>query len=169
MLTEALVALAAGGGAAVVQAAGTDAWAVMRERVARLFGRSGESSVSAVLEGLDRTAEELHGTAQDERGQESRARLAAAWRSRFEELLEGLPPAERQEAELHLTELVNEVQQLPDRPHNLRQSGVSAEQNSGVAISGNAVSRAQDGSVSATVIYGGVHVTNPREPGATRP
>jgi hypothetical protein len=166
MLTEALAALAAGGGAAVVQAAGTDAWAAMRERVARLFGRGEEPSVAAVLERLDRTAQELQCPPDEGGVQESRVRLGAAWSSLFEELLEGLPPAERQEAAVQLTELASDVQVRSDLAHNRRESGVTAEQNSGVALSGDVVNRAQDGSVSALVINGGVHLTNPLEPGA---
>ncbi|MGW3466207.1 hypothetical protein ACWDE9_44675, partial [Streptomyces olivaceoviridis] len=38
MLEQALTALAAAGGAAVVQAAGTDAWTGLRQAVARWFG-----------------------------------------------------------------------------------------------------------------------------------
>src|SRR6478752_3450030 len=108
MLAEAMVALAAGGGAAVVQAAGTDAWAAMRERIVQMFSRGDEPAAAAARQRLDRTAADLQETPEGDEVQTDRARLeAAAWRARFEDLLEGLPPAERQETALHLAELVD--------------------------------------------------------------
>jgi hypothetical protein len=52
MLPEILVGLAASGGTAVVQAAGTDAWSGTKARVARLLGRGGQRE-EAVLQRLE--------------------------------------------------------------------------------------------------------------------
>ncbi|MFC9331267.1 hypothetical protein [Kitasatospora sp. NPDC057015] len=59
---EGLTAMAAAGGAGVVQAAGTDAWTTLRARVARLLGRGRQDAEEAALERLGRTrqAAELH-------------------------------------------------------------------------------------------------------------
>lgn len=65
MLSEALTVLATTSGTAVIQAAGTDAWTGLRERVARLFGRRSERAEQATLERLDRTAAELEGATDD--------------------------------------------------------------------------------------------------------
>ncbi|MFF9378900.1 hypothetical protein ACF1BB_30840, partial [Streptomyces griseoluteus] len=59
MLSEAMVALAAAGGTAVVQAAGTDAWTEVRQQVARWFSRGNPQRETAELERLDQTAGEL--------------------------------------------------------------------------------------------------------------
>ncbi|MET9088406.1 hypothetical protein ABZX77_42085 [Streptomyces sp. NPDC004237] len=166
MLTEALVALAAGGGSAVVQAAGTDAWVTVRERVARLLGRGEEPETAVVRDRLERTAAELQGALEEDGVQERRVRLEAAWRARFEDLMEGMSPAERLEAAGQLTELVEEVQEfLPDLARGRRDSGAALARD-GVAIAGNVVSHSQDGSVSAGGISGGVHLSNPPGPGS---
>jgi hypothetical protein len=49
---EALAALAAAGGTAVVQAAGTDAWAGFRSRVAKWFARGDTEREQIALERL---------------------------------------------------------------------------------------------------------------------
>ena len=59
MLAEALTALAAAGGTAVVQAAGTDAWTGFRARVAKWFARGDTGREQVALERLDRTAAAL--------------------------------------------------------------------------------------------------------------
>ncbi|MCX4960406.1 hypothetical protein [Streptomyces virginiae] len=105
MLDEAMVALAASVGSGVVQAAGTDAWQAMRNRLARVFGRGDRQQEAVQLERLDRTAAELTAAGQDAdgpdgdepaaNGSEERARHGAAWRTRTEDLLERLDPDER--------------------------------------------------------------------------
>jgi hypothetical protein len=107
MLAEALIALAAAGGTAVVQAAGTDAWEGLRGRVARWFGRGDVEVERAELERLDRSASEL--SAADE-GETDRigARQEAAWQARFETLLERLPEAERAQAATELEDLIDQ-------------------------------------------------------------
>ncbi|PSJ25193.1 hypothetical protein B7P34_29475 [Streptosporangium nondiastaticum] len=115
MLSEALVAVAAAGGSAVVQAAGTDAWTGLRERVARWFGRGDEARERVELERLDRTAGVL--AAADSgpgsvRGSSDAARVRdrqeGAWQSRFESLLEGLPEEEQELVAEELRALVKE-------------------------------------------------------------
>ncbi|MFM9449406.1 hypothetical protein [Streptomyces acidiscabies] len=95
MLDEATLALAASVGTAVAQAAGTDAWTTFRERLARALGRGDAEREVAQRERLDRTAEREEGT-------------AAAWRTRTEDLLEELPPAERAALEAQLKALVRD-------------------------------------------------------------
>ncbi|MFF1780734.1 ankyrin repeat domain-containing protein [Streptomyces virginiae] len=105
MLDEAMVALAASVGSGVVQAAGTDAWQVMRNRLARVFGRGDRQQEAVQLERLDRTAAELTAAGQDgdepegnepaANGSEERARHGAAWRTRTEDLLDQLDPDAR--------------------------------------------------------------------------
>ena len=99
--------------------------------------------------------------------QTDRARLeAAAWRARFEDLLEGLPPAERQETALHLAELVDEIQTLPSGAARRSREDGTVETRDGVAIGRDVVNRAQGSAVSAGVINGGVHLSNPSGPGS---
>jgi len=97
VLAEALTALAAAGGTAVVQAAGKDAWAGFRGRVAKWFARGDPEREHVALERLDRTAAALEaaGPGEVERvlaGQE------ASWQTMFELLLEGLDGGEQQRA-----------------------------------------------------------------------
>lgn len=108
MLAEALVALAAAGGTAVAQAAGTDAWETLRQRVARLLGRGSPERERAELERLDRTAASVEAAGEGEAelvlvGQE------ASWRTRFETLLEDAGDAERQEIATALREVVEQA------------------------------------------------------------
>ncbi|MFE6917394.1 hypothetical protein [Streptomyces rubiginosohelvolus] len=101
MLVEALAAVAAAGGGAVVQAAGTDAWNAVRGRAAALLGRGDAEGHRAELERLDRTARVLEPGAADDPDRE-RARQEGAWQMRFEALLESL---EAREQELAVQEL----------------------------------------------------------------
>ncbi|MFF4389108.1 hypothetical protein ACFY0G_20310 [Streptomyces sp. NPDC001552] len=116
MLDEAMVALAASVGSGVVQAAGTDAWSALRNRLARLFGRGDRQQETVQLERLDRTAAELTAVGQDGNGpegngNEERSRHGAAWRTRTEDLLEGLDPDERSAAAAELRALLDEAAQ----------------------------------------------------------
>lgn len=89
MLDQALTALAAAGGAAVVQAAGTDLWTGLRQAVAGWFGRGDAEREQAELQRLDRTAAELRSAPADE-AERLRIRAEAAWQARMEALLENL-------------------------------------------------------------------------------
>ncbi|NEA82401.1 hypothetical protein G3I30_25830 [Actinospica acidiphila] len=115
MLTEALIAVAGAGGAAVVQAAGTDAWTGLRQRVARLLGRGDTQRERAELERLDRTAQALEEA--DAAGETERARLRqeASWQTRFESLLENLEDSEQQQVATELQALVAEQQEFAAR------------------------------------------------------
>lgn len=157
MLSEALAALAATGGTAVIQAAGTDLWVTFRERVAGLFGRGHQRQTEAALEQLDQTAVMLEQAVTDS-GDETdvervRTRLEIAWQTRFTDLLESLDPGEREEAAERLRELVE-----------LAQGGVSAA-TGGMAVRGDVDIHAEGGSVAAGVIHGGVSIGNPPQPG----
>src|ERR1700688_3364636 len=129
MLAEALAALAATGGTAVIQAAGTDLWVTFRERVAGLLGRGHQRQTEAALEQLDQTAvmlEQAVTDSEDEADVERvRTRLEIAWQTRFTDLLESLDPGEREEAAERLRELVE-----------LAQGGVSAA-TGGMAVRGD--------------------------------
>ncbi|MFD9972813.1 hypothetical protein ACFWZR_00635 [Streptomyces sp. NPDC059017] len=142
---------------AVAQAAGTDAWQSFRERVARLFGRGPEpdAAQAAALERLDRTAAELDST-DPGTVEQVRDDAAAAWRTRFRDLLEDLDEADRAQTAAQLRELVAQAQQA--------RSGVSAG-DKGIAIGGSAHLQAQDHAVAA-LKTGDVTIGNPFRPGS---
>ncbi|MEV6332086.1 hypothetical protein [Streptomyces sp. NPDC051909] len=97
MLAEALAALAAAGGGAVVQAAGTDAWHEVRARVAELVTRGDAERGRAELERLDGTARALEpGT--DTAPDREALRQEGAWQERFTALLESLDGEDRERA-----------------------------------------------------------------------
>ncbi|NXY98588.1 hypothetical protein HYE82_30255 [Streptomyces sp. BR123] len=108
MLAEALTALAAAGGAAVVQAAGTDAWEGLRSRLARWFGRGNAERERGELERLEHSAAEIvaadAGTAD-----RVRARQEVVWQTRIETLLEGLDDEQRTKAAGLLQELLEQA------------------------------------------------------------
>jgi hypothetical protein len=162
MLTEALEALAAAGGTAVVQAAGTDLWATFRERVAKLLGRGHPRQTEVTLEQLDQAAATLEviggGSGNEADAERVRSRVEVSWQTRFTDLLEGLGPGEREEAAEGLRELVTLAQKQA-------QGGVSAT-GGAMAVGGDVAIHAESGSVAAAVIHGGVRIGNPPEPGA---
>jgi len=105
VLAEALTALAAAGGTAVVQAAGTDAWAGFRARVAKWFSRGDTGREQVALERLDRAAAALEATGPGE-VERVRAGQEASWQTLFELLLEGLDGEEQQRAADELRDLL---------------------------------------------------------------
>lgn len=107
MLEETLAALAAAGGTAVVQAAGTDAWNGFQARVAQLLGRGDAGRERAELERLGRTAALLTaaGTGEPE---QVRIRQEVSWQARFETLLETLTDEEREQVAAELRSLLAE-------------------------------------------------------------
>ena len=105
MLAEALTALAAAGGTAVVQAAGKDAWAGFRARVAKWFARGDTEREQVALERLDRTAAALEAAGPGE-VERVRAGQEASWQTLFEMLLEGLDGEEQQRAADELRDLL---------------------------------------------------------------
>lgn len=108
MLTEALTAVAAAGGTAVVQAAGTDAWKDLRQRVAALLGRGDQQREQAELERLDLTAAAVAQSA-GQGAERAAAQQATAWRGRFEVLLEGLDEPTRAQAAAELLVLIEQI------------------------------------------------------------
>jgi hypothetical protein len=108
MLTEAMVAVAAAGGAAVVQAAGTDAWQGLRQRVAALLGRGEPQLEQAELDRLDRTAATLAQPAGQDTGPAG-VEQATVWQARFEALLESLDEPARAQAAAELQALIKEI------------------------------------------------------------
>ena len=153
MLEQALVALAAAGGTAVVQAAGTDVWIGLRGAVARWFGRGDERRERAELERLDQTAAELE--AGDEAAVErSRIRQETVWQTRIEALLETLDDAERARAVDELRALLEE--HAPAGGVSVRRDGIAA---------GRDVTIRADGGIAGGVIHGGAHLGTPPPPG----
>ncbi|MFD9932267.1 hypothetical protein ACFWZ6_03925 [Streptomyces massasporeus] len=86
MLEQALADLAAAGSTVVVQAAGTDAWAGLRQMMARWFGRGDGRREQAELERLDHTAAALQ-TMDAADAERVRIRQEAAWQARIADLL----------------------------------------------------------------------------------
>ncbi|MFD4399681.1 hypothetical protein [Kitasatospora sp. NPDC058397] len=105
MLSEALSALAPAGGAGIVQAAGTGVWAATRERIACLLGlaRSGDERLAQAR--LDRTSQELEAAAPQERAALAQ-RQEHTWQTRLADFLEGLKPAEQDQAAEQLRALL---------------------------------------------------------------
>ncbi|MFJ5138918.1 hypothetical protein [Streptomyces sp. NPDC088707] len=160
MLEQALVALAGMGGAAVVQAAGTDAWTGLRQALAQWFGRGDEQCRRAELERLDRTAAELADAQDDGEATAERARVGhdAVWRSRIEELLEGLREDERDEAAEALRGLLR---------HHAPPGSVTTGAG-GIVAQGDIRIHADRGSVAAGVVNGDVNLSGPPAPDPTR-
>ncbi|KJY33543.1 hypothetical protein VR46_33515 [Streptomyces sp. NRRL S-444] len=157
MLEQALTALAAAGGLAVVQAAGTDVWTGLRQAVARWFGRGEQQREQAELERLDRTAGEL-ADADEAEAERARIRQAAAWQARFETRLEDLGAIEQAQAAEELRALL-----ARHTPHG----GASAGQG-GLAVGGNVDIRADRGGIAAGVINGGARISNPPVPDSSQ-
>lgn len=153
MLPEAMIALAAVGGTAVVQAASTDAWTGLRQQLSQWLGRGNPQRENAELERLDQTAGQLDaaGPAELER---VRIRQEAAWQARIETLLESLDDTERAQAAEQLSALLGQ---------GVPQDGVSAGQG-GQAVGGNANIGADHGSAAAWNM-GNVTLGNPPQPG----
>ncbi|GAA2432104.1 hypothetical protein GCM10010405_13780 [Streptomyces macrosporus] len=135
MLPEALIALAASAGTAVVQAAGTDAWDVVRRRVAAWFGRGGEDGDA--LARLDHTARVL-GTAED--GPRELAHQEGTWQVRFETHLERLDEPERESSAAALRTLLEEIKQaLTERGTTWNQTNIAHGQGRVFASQGGSV------------------------------
>ncbi|MER6162879.1 hypothetical protein ABT147_46695 [Streptomyces sp. NPDC001868] len=150
MLAEALAALAAAAGTAVVQAAGTDAWSGFREGAARWFGRGDAERERAELERLEQAAVAL-GAAGDS-GAEVRIRQETAWQTRFETVLEAVDEAGREAAAAELRALLAQ--------YAAPAAGVSAGPG-GVAAGRDVNISAEQGSIAATVIHGGASIHPP--------
>ncbi|MFI1400723.1 hypothetical protein [Streptomyces sp. NPDC020681] len=109
MLDQALTALAAAGGTAVVQAAGTDMWTELRQQLARVFGRGNAEAERNELELLDQTAVALR-TANEADATDVRSGLENQWRGRFLNLLAGLEATEQHEVVRQLSSALASVE-----------------------------------------------------------
>lgn len=157
MLDEALTALAATGGTAVIQAAGTTAWQEFQQSLARWFGRGDEERERTVLERLDHDADALAAVGETgDVGEIERVRIGqqAAWQTRFEAVLESLHGDEREQAAQFLRTLLAAYSSA-DR--------ISAG-DGGQAVGGNVEIRADHGSAAA-LRMGDVALHNPPQPG----
>ncbi|MFM9611540.1 hypothetical protein [Streptomyces niveiscabiei] len=119
MLDEATLALAASVGTAVAQAAGTDAWAAFRARLARVLGRGDTERETAQGERLDGTA----AAATAGRGEGA----DMVWRTRVEVLLEELDPGERAVVEGQLGVLMREFADSATRDNDTPGNGTRAD------------------------------------------
>ncbi|MET9412134.1 hypothetical protein ABZX90_41425 [Streptomyces sp. NPDC002935] len=153
MLVEALAALAAAGGTAVVQAAGTDAWNGFRQAVARWFGRGNAQREQAELERLDQTATALQ-TTDPAQAELARISQEASWQARIEAMLESLDEGERDQAADQLRGLL--AKHVPEIRVTAGPGGVAAGRNVNV--------RAEKGSIAAWDIHGGAHIGPPPTP-----
>ncbi|MFF4228985.1 hypothetical protein [Streptomyces sp. NPDC001820] len=108
MLVEALLALAAAGGGAIVQAAGTDAWNGVRSGIARVLGHGEEAREQGELERLDRTQAVLD-AATDGEIERVQAAQAAVWQNRLEMLLEELAEGQRQQVAAELQAVIEQA------------------------------------------------------------
>jgi hypothetical protein len=152
VLEEALAALAATGGSALVQAATTDAWEKAKAGFARLLGRSDERRTEVIEGRLESTRAELVPLTGAELTR-ARDTQAAVWTTRLRDALEEDPDS----AEL-LRSVLDE----------LATSGVSVETGArGMAVGGDVVQVATSGGVTAGVINGSVTTSpNPPQPAA---
>ncbi|MFJ9823268.1 hypothetical protein ACIRSU_02710 [Streptomyces sp. NPDC101160] len=153
MLAEGLTVLAAAGGTAVVQAAGTSAWHGLQQSVAQWFARGDGERERAELERLDHSAAALE-TAQDDERVGVRSGQQGAWQARFEQALENLSDSEREEAAEMLRALL-QTHAPADR----------AEPSAGgPTIRGNVDIRADHGSAAAVQMRD-VTIGTPPQPG----
>ncbi|MEU7422482.1 hypothetical protein [Streptomyces sp. NPDC040750] len=110
MLVEGLIGVAAAGGGAIVQAAGTEAWVGIRSGVARILGRGETGRERAELERLDQTRAELESAGDGAGAERIQTILTTRWQTRLEMLFEQLPEQERQQVAAELQALVQQVQ-----------------------------------------------------------
>ncbi|MFD8012557.1 hypothetical protein [Streptomyces sp. NPDC058955] len=155
-MAEALAALAAAGGAAVVQAAGTDAWHEVRTRVAALAGRGDAERGRAELERLDQTARALEpGTGA---APEREALLQeGTWRERFSTLLESLDGEDRERAVRDLRTLADFVAGATG--DTALDTGNAVARDGGSAVTG--VQRPGGGTAARAVRTGDAEATGP--------
>ncbi|WAU81908.1 hypothetical protein O1Q96_20235 [Streptomyces sp. Qhu-G9] len=147
MLPEVLVSLAASGGGAVVQAAGTDAWSRLSSQVARWLGRGDAQSEQGELERLRDSASELVSAGQAEH---VRLHHEALWQERIERLLETLGDLERRQAAEELRGLLHGYARPAD--------------DTGPTVGRDVNVRADNGSIAANVLNGGAHIGLPPMP-----
>ncbi|AXG77890.1 hypothetical protein [Streptomyces paludis] len=162
MLAESMMALAAAGGGAIVQAAGTDAWATVRERIARLVGRGDAERQRAELTRLDQTSADLSALPgrdpeADAEAEHRRVRWESVWQTRLELLLEALAQDDRHRAAAELEAVVGLVRSAV--PAGRTQTAGAG----GLVVGGDLSVEAEGGSVAGGVVRveGGVHLAAP--------
>ncbi|WP_063795387.1 hypothetical protein [Streptomyces silaceus] len=160
MLDDAMTALAAAGSAAVVQAAGTDAWGAVRRAVARWFGRGDPARERAELARLDRTDANLAGT-EGELGRRLRDDEQISWRTRFEIALDDLDDGMRAGLADELRALVDELGDLNSRGRTVV-GQVTASGPGGQAVVGDV--RNYGNPVNIAEMHGDVRFGHPSPP-----
>jgi hypothetical protein len=104
MVVEAVAALAAAGGTALVNAMVADGWQGVRTRFARLLGRGNHKDTETAAMRLEKSREMLTGLSGTDL-EKAQAQQAVTWQTRLGDLLEDHP-----EVEGELRSLVAEVQ-----------------------------------------------------------
>ncbi|MGW0782560.1 hypothetical protein [Streptomyces sp. NPDC002913] len=159
---EALAAIAAAGGAALVSAAGTDLWEAVRSRIAQLTSRGDGEAERVTLQRLDRTATELESAESDANGADhSRGRLQSEWTVRLSDALDAADDPERNELADYLRELTAAVAQLGAAASG----GTATAGEGGFAAAGDVTIRADHGGYAAGVQNFGSTPANPTQPG----
>jgi hypothetical protein len=122
--------LAVAGASALVTAMVTDGWEGVRRKIGALFGRDNEERTEDTLRQLDRTRAELAALSGDELAT-ARQRLATAWQTRLEDLLDKYPDAQGE-----LRRIVTEIN--VGNPAAIQQH-VQAHDQAQVAVQGQGV------------------------------
>ncbi|MFI9600933.1 hypothetical protein ACIHCX_13790 [Streptomyces sp. NPDC052043] len=137
MFNELLLATAAAGGTAVVQAAGTDVWHTLQQRVAGWVGRGDPEHEADAMRRLQVSADEI-AAAEPQRVEAVRGELRRYWQGQFEGLLMGLNPAAREEAAADLDRLLKSIRPAEtDRSIHVKVDGGSGSNNNNIgSISG---------------------------------
>ncbi|MHA4820152.1 hypothetical protein ACXZ65_38040 [Streptomyces aculeolatus] len=129
MLTEALAALAASGGTALVGAMATDAWQATRNSTARLFGRQGSERQAAIEAQLDGNVVLVERAGDPDLARQG---LVSLWQMELIRLLEEHP-----EAEAELQELIAHVRDaLPATQQQWVQNNIARDHSRQFAVQG---------------------------------
>jgi hypothetical protein len=131
MLAEALMALAATGGNAVVTAMATDTWEGVRHRIAKLFGRGDKGETDAALEKLEQSRTALNAAPAGPEQDRARMQQEIVWQTRLTDLLERHPDAEHE-----LRGIVSEIQAASVSAGEVRQTVIAHDQ-AQVAVQGH--------------------------------
>ncbi|MFG1608455.1 hypothetical protein [Actinoplanes sp. NPDC049265] len=160
MLTEALIALAAAGGTALMEAAATDAWNTAKTGIARLFGRD-QQQVTILETRLEDSRAQVTAAVPADELDQVRLRQAQAWATRLEDLL-----SEQPQAADRLRGLIDELARHPAMTGTATAIGTRS-----VAVGGNVDVRAEGGSAAALTMGDvtlGAPPVDPSGPGRQR-
>ncbi|MFJ2780544.1 MULTISPECIES: hypothetical protein [unclassified Kitasatospora] len=157
VLSEALRAIAADAGFAIIDTAGTDLWPPFRYQVASWLAQDGGQAERSELARLAETAAALR-AAGDAEARSIAARHAVVWQDRFIALLEQLGTAERDPAAARLQRLV--------RDHSTGNTGATT--GPGVITGQNVRIQADRSSLAAGMVNGDVHIGFPPIPDPSR-